>query len=398
MTLAEVLARRDLPGFVELLDPDVVWQGIAPDAVCRNRDEVRELLERYLASGRAAAPEIVVETGDAVVVDPHAEAAVPELHHVYTLRDGRIVRMQDFPDRSSALAAVGRAHTFGGTWPYEPRWLETDGVHLHYVDEGSRNGEPVVMLHGVPTWSYLYRRFIPPLVEHGFRAIAYDQLGFGRSDKPAATDAYTLERWIRHLDALVDELELEKITLVMHDWGGPVGLGWAVDHVERVKRLVLFNTGTGAVDEGPAPLGYALLRAPLLGDVLTRGANAFRFALLYAADLDDDAKAAYAKPHPSWKTRAGLAKAPRMLPFDSGNPSREIVRHTVDELGRLYAKPKLVVWGMKDPVLRPHILKNLRQRLGQAEVRELRDVSHFVQEDAPDDAIRYVLEFLERTK
>jgi pimeloyl-ACP methyl ester carboxylesterase len=289
--------------------------------------------------------------------------------------------------------------TFGGTWPYEPRWLDTrDGAHVHYVDEGPRDGEPVVMLHGVPTWSYLYRRFIPPLVENGYRAIAYDHLGFGRSDKPASTDAYSLGRWIAHLGALVDELGLEKVTLVMHDWGGPVGLGWAVDNVERVKRLVLFNTSTGAVDEGVAPPPYLLLRTPLLGDVLTRGVNAFRLALLYAADLDEDAKAAYSKPHPSWKTRAGLAAAPRLLPFDAGNPSRPIVDHTADELGRLYSKPTLILWGMKDPILRPHILRNLRDRIGQTEVRELEEASHFVQEDAPERIVGYLLDFLERTK
>ena len=288
--------------------------------------------------------------------------------------------------------------TFGGTWPFEPHWLATDGVHIHYVDEGPREGEAVLMLHGVPTWSYLYRRFIPPLASAGYRAIAYDQLGFGRSDKPTSTDEYSIARWVRHLDALVDELGLEQVTLVLHDWGGPVGLRWAVDNAERVRRLVVFNTHTGAVDEGSAPTPYAVLRAPVLGDVLTRGVNAFRLALLYACDLDENAKAAYAKPHPSWRSRTALAKAPRLLPFDHGNPSREVVQQTVAGLDRLYAKPKLVLWGMKDPVLRPSILANLRTRLGQAEVRELAGASHFVQEDAPEESLGYLLTFLERTR
>jgi pimeloyl-ACP methyl ester carboxylesterase len=288
--------------------------------------------------------------------------------------------------------------TFGGTWTFEPRWLETDGVHIHYVDEGPRDGEPVVMLHGVPTWSYLYRRFIPALASAGYRAIAYDQLGFGRSDKPLSTEEYSIERWVHHLDALVFGLGLDHVTLVMHDWGGPVALRWAVDNAERVKRLVLFNTHTGAVDEGTPPAPYALLRAPLLGDVLTRGVNAYGLALLYAANLDDNAKAAYAKPHSSWRSRSALAKAPRLLPFDEGNPSRPVVQRTVEGLGRLYAKPKLFIWGMKDPVLRPSILKNLRDLLGQADVRELESASHFVQEDEPGKSVRYLLEFLERTR
>jgi len=297
-----------------------------------------------------------------------------------------------------AVAAPPEQFTFGGTWPFEPHWLETDGVHIHYVDEGPRDAEAVAMLHGVPTWAYLYRRFIPPLAERGYRAVAYDQLGFGRSDKPASTDEYSIERWVRHLDALVAELGLDQVTLVVHDWGGPVGLRWAVDNAERVKRLVLFNTHTGAVDEGNAPTPYAVLRAPVLGDVLTRGVNAFRLALLYASDLDDNAKAAYAKPHPSWRSRSALAKAPRLLPFDPGNPSRPVVQRTVAELGRLYAKPKLILWGMRDPVLRPGILKNLRERLGQADVVELESASHFVQEDEPELSVQHLLTFLERTR
>jgi pimeloyl-ACP methyl ester carboxylesterase len=287
--------------------------------------------------------------------------------------------------------------TFGGTWPFEPRWLETDGVHIHYVDEGPRDAEPVVMLHGVPTWSYLYRRFIRPLAAAGFRAIAYDQLGFGRSDKPESPDDYSIERWAYHLEALVETLGLDRVTLVMHDWGGPVALRWAVDNAERVKRLVLFNTHTGAVDEGAAPPAYALLRAPVLGDVLTRGVNAFGLALLYASNLDANAKAAYAKPHSGWRSRSALAAAPRLLPFDEGNPSRPVVERTIAGLDRLYAKPKLFLWGMRDPVLRPSILGNLRRQLGQADVRELERASHFVQEDAPEESIRHLLAFLERT-
>jgi pimeloyl-ACP methyl ester carboxylesterase len=296
-----------------------------------------------------------------------------------------------------AVTAPREQFTFGGTWPFEPRWLETDGVHIHYVDEGPRDGEPVVMLHGVPTWSYLYRRFIPPLATAGYRAIAYDQLGFGRSDKPEATDEYSIERWAHHLDSLVFTLSLDRITLVMHDWGGPVALRWAVDNAERVKRLVLFNTHTGAVDEGAPPVPYALVRAPLLGDVLTRGVNAFGLALLYMSNLDANAKAAYAKPHQSWRSRSALVQAPRLLPFDEGNPSREVVQRTVEGLDRLYAKPKLFLWGMKDPLLGPSILRNLRIQLGQAEVRELGEASHLVQEDAPEEALEYLLRFLERT-
>jgi cis-3-alkyl-4-acyloxetan-2-one decarboxylase len=290
--------------------------------------------------------------------------------------------------------------TFGGTWPYEPRWLETDGVRLHYVDEGPRDGEPVLMLHGQPTWSYLYRRFIPPLVDAGYRAIAYDQLGYGRSDKPDDLGAYSIERHIRHLDALVDELELRDVTLVVHDWGGPIGLGWAVDNADRLKRLVVFNTGTGHVPEGArTPWFSRLVRTPYLGDVLTRGFNVFTtLGLERLSRLDENAKAAYRRPHPGWQQRAAVAAAPRMIPWDRGNPNAERARRTEENLGVLGGKPILICWGMRDPVLRPPLLKHLRGQLGQAEVRELRDASHFVQEDAPDEILGHLLDFLKRTR
>jgi hypothetical protein len=115
--------------------------------------------------------------------------------------------------------------TFGGAWPYEPRWFESEDGRMHYVDEGRRDGRPVVLLHGNPTWSFLYRNFIPPLTEAGHRAIALDHLGFGRSDKPDRPDLYTIERHCRRADALLESLELHDATVVPQDWAGRSGCG-----------------------------------------------------------------------------------------------------------------------------------------------------------------------------
>lgn len=295
----------------------------------------------------------------------------------------------------------GLSHSFGGTWPYEPRWFEPEpGVRLHYVDEGPRDGEVVLMVHGEPTWSYLYRRFIAALADAGYRAIAYDQLGFGRSDKPWRQSEYELARHIAHCDALVRELDLRELTLVVHDWGGAVGLGWAVDNADRVKRLVLFNTFAGHVPDG-APMHpvYRAVRAPLLGQVLMRGFNLFtERGLFRLSNLDDDAKAAYRAPHPGWWTRGGVAKAPRMVPWDDGNPTKPVAERTWSGLGRLAGKPKLFCWGMKDPILGPGALRLLHERLGPAEVRPLERARHFVQEDAPEEIIPVLLDFLARTR
>jgi len=273
-------------------------------------------------------------------------------------------------------------------------------VRLHYVDEGPRDSEVVLMLHGEPTWSYLYRRLIGTLAEAGYRAVAYDQLGFGRSDKPWRQSEYELERHIRHLDTVVRELRLDAITLVVHDWGGAVGLGWAVDNVEKIKRLVLFNTFAGYVPDGaPMHRVYRAVRAPVLGAVLMRGFNLFtERGLFRLSNLTDDEKRAYRTPHPSWKTRGAVAKAPRMIPWDERNPSKPGGERTWNELGRLGGKPKLFLWGMKDPILGERALDSLHRRLEQAEVRKLATARHFVQEDAHEELAPHLLDFLERTR
>jgi pimeloyl-ACP methyl ester carboxylesterase len=131
--------------------------------------------------------------------------------------------------------------TFGGTWRFEPRWFESQDGRMHYVDEGPRDGRPVVLLHGNPTWGYLYRHFVGPLVDAGHRAIVPDHLGFGRSDKPDRAELYTIRRHAERLDALLESLDLHDATVVPQDWGGPIGLWWATRHPDRVSGLILLS-------------------------------------------------------------------------------------------------------------------------------------------------------------
>jgi pimeloyl-ACP methyl ester carboxylesterase len=132
--------------------------------------------------------------------------------------------------------------TFDGTWPYEPKWFESGDGRMHYVDEGPPDGRPVVMVHGNPTWGYLYRNFIPALVEAGHRAIVPDHLGFGRSEKPNDPEHYRVPRHAARLEELLESLDLSGATLVPQDWGGPIGLYWATRHPERVDGLFILNT------------------------------------------------------------------------------------------------------------------------------------------------------------
>ena len=307
------------------------------------------------------------------------------------------------PELTPAQRAMDeRDWTFGGTWPFEPQWLFTDGIRIHYVDEGPRDGEPVVMLHGNPTWAYLYRRFIAALAAEGYRAVAHDELGFGRSDKPQRESEYSLARHVRHFSALMDELALDGVTLVVQDWGGPIGLSWAVAHPERVKRLVLFNTWSGGdIPDYPKPAPpFRLLRARGTGELLVKGAHLFVRVALFrstqAGRLGENERAAYLAPHPSWQSRAGVLAYPRLIPWDAGNPTWDVARETERGLARLAEKPILLCWPRNDPAFGAKALALWRERFPGAELHEV-EAGHYIQEDAHERAIPILLDFLRRT-
>jgi len=196
----------------------------------------------------------------------------------------------------------GRDWSFGGTWPYEPRWLFTDGIRLHYVDEGPRDGESVVLLHGSPGWLYAYRLVIPALADAGFRTIAYDQLGFGRSDKPEKEGEYSLDRHVRHLDALVTHLELGEagdISFVSQGSGLVIASAWAAGRsVARAAHV-------------PAARLSRVLRTPVLGRFLVKGSR----LPIRTAELSEDERAAFLAPHPSWASRSGIYVSLRETPY-----------------------------------------------------------------------------------
>ncbi len=295
-----------------------------------------------------------------------------------------------------------RDWSFGGTWPYEPKWLFTDGIRIHYVDVGPRDGQPVVMLHGNPTWAYLYRHFIGALRDAGYRAVAYDQLGFGRSDKPRREREFSVARHVAHFFALMDELELDGVTLVLQDWGGPIGLAWAVEHPERVRRLVLLNTWPGGAhpDYPKVPGPFRLFRAPGTGALLVKGAHVFTRVFLFRGgtrELGENERAAYLAPHGSWESRTGVLAYPRLIPWDERNPTWEIGRRVEAGLGRLSDKPVLICWPTEDRGFRERTLAMWRERFPDAEVHEIADAGHYIQEDAHERVVPLLLDFLGRT-
>lgn len=301
--------------------------------------------------------------------------------------------------------------TFGGTWPYEPRWFDTPDGRLHYVDEGPRDGRPVVMVHGNPTWGYLYRNFIGPLVDAGHRAIVPDHLGFGRSDKPSDASLYTVTRHAHRLESLLDSLELGGATVVGQDWGGPTGYHWASRNPNRVDGLFVLNTyahGFRAEDlpEGatkvPLPLPLKLFRTPGVGEVLVQGLEAFKRGFLFGQGtvkrdrLTPTVRRAYMDVHAGWSERIGMLVFPREIPVHGTEPVVELTTAIEERFERDFQdKPVHICWGMKDPAFLPRYLDTLWLRtFPDAGVTRIEDAGHYLQEDAHEVIVPELLEFV----
>lgn len=293
--------------------------------------------------------------------------------------------------------------SFGGTWPFEPRWFETGLGRMHYVDEGPRHGRPVVMVHGNPTWGYLYRHFIPPLVEAGFRAIVPDHLGFGRSDKPDDPELYRIPRHAARLEALLEALDLRDATVVAHDWGGPIGLAWAARHPERVRGLAILNTfAHRPPGKVRLPLPLRLFRAPGLGEVMVKGLHAFvrgflfKVGVIHRERLTPEVRAAYLAPHPSWASRTAVLVFPREIPSGPDGAVSDFLEEVHAGLRALADRPLFIAWAMKDIAFTPDILTTLWLRdFPDAKVLRLEDAGHYLQEDAHERIVPALLEFLQ---
>ncbi len=275
-------------------------------------------------------------------------------------------------------------------YPFAPNWLDHDGLRMHYVDEGA--GDPVLLLHGEPTWSYLWRKIVPAVTAAGRRAVAPDLLGFGRSDKPTDPGWYSYDRHVESIARLVSELDLWNLVLIVHDWGGPIGLRLAVEHPERVDRLVILDTGV----VGGARMSDAWLR---FRDAVRHVGGALDIGRLVAAGtargLTDDVRAAYDAPFPTPESKAGAVAFPELVPTEDGHPSAAAMIRVRDAL-RSWEKPTLVVWGADDAVLPPRVGERFLELLpGATRLELVSNASHFLQEDAPDDVAAHIAGFLQ---
>src|SRR3954466_549260 len=259
------------------------------------------------------------------------------------------------------------------------RYADIEGLRIAYVDEGDRDASPVWFMHGEPTWSYLWRDVLAPVRDAGHRCIAPDLPGFGRSDKPEQIEWYTYDRHTTFMEALlVDELDLRDVTAVVHDWGGPIGLRLAVEHPDRIARLVITDTGlfTGhqrMTDAWKAFPDFVQPTEDLPIGFLVRGAC--------KTDPGDEVIAAYDAPFPSVASKAGARAFPLMLPTSPEDPGAEAGQRVLEAL-RDDRRPTLMLWADSDPIIPPRTGERFAAAIGRDEPRLVHNASHFLQEDA----------------
>lgn len=286
-------------------------------------------------------------------------------------------------------------------YPWTGRFLDVGGgVRMHYLDEGA--GDPVLMLHGNPTWSFYYRHLVRALAPT-HRTIVPDHVGCGLSDKPGDDRyEYRLARRARDLELLIDSLRLDrKLTLVLHDWGGMIGLVWAMRHLERIERIVLLNTAGFGLPEGRIlPWQIAIIRhLPGLLSSAVRGLNAFALGAAHTCStvpgrMTPEIRRAYLAPYDSWRNRIAVQRFVEDIPLQPGDPSWELVEGVKRDLPRLASIPVLICWGGRDFVFDDHFLEEWRRRVPHAEIHRFDDAGHYVLEDAHERIVPLVQRFL----
>jgi haloalkane dehalogenase len=271
-------------------------------------------------------------------------------------------------------------------YDFEPHYAEVDGLRLHYLDEG--DGPPVVCFHGEPSWSYLYRKMLPPLVAGGHRVLCPDFAGFGRSDKPTDRDWYSYDRHVELMTRLLDEIDVRDATAVVQDWGGPIGLRWAVENPDRVARLAILNTGlfTGRVSKGfLAWRDFAVKNPDLPVGFVIQGAT--------TTELPDEVVAAYEAPFPTVESKAGAAQFPVLVPTSDDAPGAAEMKAVIDALSG-WDKPALVAFSDSDPVFpfpkSGQVFCDMIPTAG--EQVKIEGAAHFLQEDRGEQIAQHVLE------
>jgi pimeloyl-ACP methyl ester carboxylesterase len=265
-------------------------------------------------------------------------------------------------------------------YPFEPKRFATAAGEMSYLDEGPHSDEAVVMVHGNPTWSFFYRDVVLAL-RGRMRCIVPDHIGCGLSDKPQQWD-YTLPNHIANLRALLDSLALEKIHLVVHDWGGPIGLGALLPQSEKLGRVVILNTAAFA--DTVVPWRIRLCRAPLFGELIVRGGNGFAWPATWMAvskPLPDDVKRGFLFPYDSWANRIATHRFVVDIPSGRGTPSDRALAEIEQRLPLLREHDVAVIWGGDDFCFNRHYFARWSGLLPTANRQLLEGIGHYLIED-----------------
>jgi len=280
-------------------------------------------------------------------------------------------------------------------FPFAPRYADVDGLRVHYLDEGRPDAPPVLLLHGEPSWSYLYRKMIPPLVAAGLRAVAPDLVGFGRSDKPTRPDVYTYQAHVDWMRRVLERLDLRDVTLVCQDWGGLIGLRLVAEHGDRFARVVAANTflPTGDRPAGPAFLAWRQFSQETpdfpVGRIVRGGC---------VGDVSGDVVAAYDAPFPDERYKVGARRFPLLVPVTPDDPAAVPNRRAWDVL-RAWRKPFLTAFGDSDPITQGAdaiLQREIPGAAGQPHTT-VAGAGHFIQEDRGPELARIVVDFVRRT-
>jgi len=277
--------------------------------------------------------------------------------------------------------------------PFKGNFEVIDGVRIHYVDEGS--GPPILMVHGQPTWSYLYRKMIPPLLDAGYRCIAPDLMGFGLSDKPTDESVYTLRRHVELITGLIGKLQLKGITTVGQDWGGPISLRYAIDNQDNVRALVILNT---LVKTTPVPFLFSLVFRSGVSSFLIRRMDlfrklAFRRGWPFRRPIETSVLEQYKMPHPSAASRAGIAAFPKMIPSSDRHPNAEYISE-IDAVLRAWDIPVLVMFSDGDIAFKVEEGQRIAEMVPNGRFQIVRNAGHYLQEDAGEEIAERMVTFL----
>jgi haloalkane dehalogenase len=276
-------------------------------------------------------------------------------------------------------------------YPFAPHYAQVGEVRIHYVDEGPRQAPPVLLLHGEPSWSFLYRKMIPPIAAAGFRVVAPDLVGFGKSDKPARREDYTYQRHVDWIRGLLELLDLREIVLFGQDWGGLIGLRLAAEHPDRFARIVAANTflPTGDVDLGPAFEAWKKFSQEVpefpVGRIVQSGC---------VNPLPPEVVAAYDAPFPDESYKAGARQFPVLVPARPDDPAAPANRRAWEVLSR-WDEPFLTVFGDSDPITRgaDRILQQVIPGARGQPHRTIQGAGHFLQEDKGEELAEIVIAF-----